>query len=114
MQSEQQGQKRFKFQGGKFEEDYKPEVTLSILEVLDLAGEGVLEICIADNRFRPLPIAIKEKIFFHHVFQPTKTYGEAENRLGWVLAMISSKFMVDLRVKSMRETGTELIFFFCQ
>jgi len=98
--------KAIKFQGGN-EEDYKPKVTVHTRSV-DLAGEGGVEICIADNG-SGIPIAIKEKIF--QPFFTTKPTGSGTG-LGLSLSYdIIKVHGGDLRVKSIEGEGTEMIFF---
>jgi signal transduction histidine kinase len=75
---------------------------------VDLAGEGGVEICIADNG-PGIPRAIKEKIF--QPFFTTKPTGSGTG-LGLSLSYdIIKVHGGDLRVKSIEGEGTEMIFF---
>lgn len=98
--------KTLKSEGG-IQEDYKPKVTVHT-RLVDLAGEGGVEISIEDNG-SGIPKAIKDKIF--QPFFTTKPTGSGTG-LGLSLSYdIIRAHGGDLRVKSKEGEGTEMIFF---
>jgi len=89
------------------DEDYRPKVVVRS-RLVDLAGEGGIEISIEDNG-GGIPKAIKDKIF--QPFFTTKPPGSGTG-LGLSLSYdIIKAHGGDLRVKSVEGEGTEMIFF---